>query len=336
MNKSLFTYYKKLPQLQKEVFLEVLSDIIEWINAIEQLKNIIKNQQKVIEILPEEYIEEIKENFKVDELSWIIQQKKTHSFSKAVINLVWIVNSSAISDISMLRYIFIKRLKKEWIIIDLWIDSDVLFPQENLKTIIKKNKDWTKSFNFDAIKIWKWYVRIWWRIKKIKKDDTSLPLAVAMFKEIREVMWESQLNKMLNQDNTSRKIFFYKADKKVVSKLLDSIKGSSHKELIETISFDKTDMLINEKKLQINEAPKTRYFLEMLSQYFYDKGKKPISVYQFDDYYRENTTKWIKFLTLNAKNIKNTYIKWINDEIEKYYIWEKVVDVENNSITVWK
>ena len=98
-------------------------------------------------------------------------------------------------------------------------------------------------------------------------------------------------------------------------------KNSEWKEIVKYIDFHDWKIVINEEIFD-NLEGKSKYFLELLSDYFEKESITFISIFDYIELYENNNSKdWkdIDYLNLNKNNIKNSYIETINKNISKKY-----------------
>jgi hypothetical protein len=103
------------------------------------------------------------------------------------------------------------------------------------------------------------------------------------------------------------------------------IKFKWEKQKISNIEYTKKWIKINSNKWVPKDSIKSETFLIILSNYFYENPElDEILVTDFISYYEDNLERFLidldenkrlKYLVLSDKNIKNSYIKTINEKI---------------------
>jgi hypothetical protein len=330
---KIYKYYQSLEELNKFIFIDLLNDLIKWFNSVENLKKDFQKSEY------KEHIEDILSfinNLWLNKANWFIVYKKTdYTVNKDIANIINIDDSSTISKLTMIRRVIILNLIKYDFLIDLNIWMNSIYSEKEMiegKYIIIQ-KDWTKKFDFNQLKISQDGMQIWWNQFKMTKENIWLLLYITMVSQLKTYYWEDELNKELNLDDSYKQILFYKIDKEKLKELLINLFKNWDKEIINKYEFKNKKLYINWNEFKVKDSKKAEYFIELISTYFSWTNKKRLSISDLNDIYIENT-KDIKYLTLSANNIKTSYIKTIRKQLWNKYINNEILKIKWNDIVL--
>jgi len=330
---EIYKYFKSLPKLNQLVFIDMLKNLIAWIEQVEKMKE--KFSTDEFKVIYDDMVNYMKEVW-VSETSWYTLYKKVdYTSNKDIADLININNSWSISKMTLIRRWAIFSLVKNNFIEDLNIWIDNYFSEDEMikEWFVHINENWVKKFDFKQLKVANEEVNLFWENFKLTTDNLALFVYLQMIEELRKYYWEDQLNEELNMDDSYKQIIFYKADKKVLEELAYKLNKDWEKDIIEKYEFKDKKLFINWKVFKIKDSDKTEYFIELISMYFSWTNKKILSVSYLNDLYIKNT-KDLKYLTLSSNDIKTSYIKTIRKQLWNKYINNEILKIKWNDIVL--
>jgi len=328
---EIYKYFKSLPKLNQLVFIDMLKNLIAWIEQVEKMKEKFSTDEfKLIYDDMKNYMKEVW----FSETSWFIVYKKVdYTSNKDIADLININNSWSISKMTLIRRGAIFSLVKNSFIEDLnvWIDNYFSEDEMIKEWFVHINENWVKKLDFKQLKVANEEVNLFWENFKLTTDNLALFVYLQMIEELRKYYWEDQLNEELNMDDSYKQIIFYKADKKVLEELAYKLNKDWEKDIIEKYEFKDKKLFINWNEFKINKAEKAKLLLEIISTYFSSTDKKNVYLSELDYFYRENIKSNI-FIKFNENNIKTNYLKTIRSRIWKNYINNDIIQLKWNQI----
>lgn len=339
INTKIYKYYNELDYLNKIVFLDLINDLISWINVINKLKN----DYSKLETDSKNYFSDLELLFKekwLSRASWFIFYKKLDYYTNEDIKKNYNTNlSETLSKLSLKRRLYILKLIEKWVIKDIWINLLNLYDEEEIINEWWIIENWKmKQFNFqladnvfkeifssDKIKNW----------EKLWKNDIESIIDYFLLKELRNYYWEDQLNKELNYDNSYKENIFYISDIKDLNQLYNNLKYNSEKEILDNYKFKDWNLIINWNNFIIKNAKWTNDFIKLISHYFEENKNSRVSITKLIDFYCEiKKEKNIDKLNLTSNNIKNSYIETFNKNLNKQYINNWILKIKWNDIVL--
>lgn len=339
MNKSknIYELYLKANQTWRFVFIDVLEDLITWIDFINELtKSCIENKKTIDALFTHEHKKEILNDFEVWKLSWILQYKKLDKFSEDIKNHMNTQISWTISQIAFMRSGMIQELLRVWIIYDLCISEDKIFgTQKMLEGIVKWKERWEYKIDKNALFLSNthyWIGKDLYEYDKNNKDDIWWAIAIQTLYNLINTYWEDQLNSDLNLDDSYKRMLFFNWKKEDIEDLRDILIHWENKRLIKTISFKDWYTYINKRKWKYKEHDKADYALSLIAKYF--------SEYPFEEDVQDSDLQSIHINNWKPQNIsfwdsfRTGYIKTLNNRFEKKFINWIIFEMKKTTIKV--
>lgn len=323
INNNIYNFFQTLTQLEKSVFLDLLQNLLYWINQVEKIKS--DENLKQIDWL----INDIKDFWLESIQGFTTYKKIDYTVNKDIANLCDIHSPQTISKLTMIRRKIVLKLCEFRIIEDLNISLDKLMPEQDLiNSGFITNIENKKKFDFSQLNVSETWIIFKWNSILLEKETLHIFIYCKVLDELRKYYWEDELNRELNLDESYRQILFYKWNKKDLEDLYFKLSKDWDKDIIEKYEFINNKLYVNEKEFKIKDSEKTSYFLEILSLYFSWTDKKKISVTEYNEFYNKNSTKGLKYLILSENNIKASYIKTIRKQLGKKYINNEILKIE--------
>ena len=109
---------------------------------------------------------------------------------------------------------------------------------------------------------------------------------------------------------------------KVVNQIPGKFYMNWESKKIEKIEYTQEGIMINDQKWKPKDSQKTEDFLKLVSMYFYENPKiKYIHINTIQEFYTKKKKLINSELTLNEKNIKNSYMKTFKEKLSDDFTW---------------
>lgn len=330
--KNIYQYYLQTTEIGKLTYLDVLQDILNWIDGFNAILWVCSKSDTMKLIFDEEMRKELIRDFKIRELSGFTFYKKTDMFSPELTDKINVNNPTIIANISLGRRGFITKLIQEWIIEDLKVSEEKVFwRMEDMKDFIKWEKRWEYKIDTSALVVSNTEYWIWKDIRPLTQDNVGGYALIKFLQQFIPEYGEDELNRQLNLDDSYKKMLFYKCDRDEIEKLMNQLKTWQNKKILKKIRFQNNLAYINNMKYTF-QKDKAWYFFWLIAQYFSENPHEDsVSTSDLQDIHieRENKTS-ISFWD----SLRTWYIKTLNDRIYKKYINWRIFEIKKGVITI--